>query len=405
MWYVRDKTAIPWVIYEDNYCTFGSYCRQNGSKKVPIEWLVLKRSGASVLLISRYGLDYKPYHHECTDITWEHCDLRKWLNEKFLDSAFSDEEQEAIQVTELANYDNTKYGTLGGNSTKDRIFCLSIAEVNSLFDDDARKCRFVPDANGMSEGCLWQLRSPGDYQNVATGVDFDGELIMRGYRVDSACYALRPALWVRQDHANTLKLVENENYIRFGSYYRKNNSNKSPIEWRVLKRFDNKVLLISRYGLDCKQYHHECVNITWENCDLRKWLNGEFFRNAFSEAEQKKIVVTELVNDNNPKNDTSGGNSTEDRVFCLSLSEAESLFENNDARKCVPTSYAAEKGAEKSNSSLIDGRGCCSWWLRTPNTTQKDVLTSDEYGRLSSPYVRDIHCKSIAVRPALWVNL
>lgn len=165
--------------------------------------------------------------------------------------------------------------------------------------------------------------------------------------------------------------------------------------------------MISRYGLDCKLYHHEKADITWENCDLRKWLNGEFFRNAFSEEEQKKIVLTKLVNDSNPEYGTSGGNSTEDRVFCLSLEEAKSLFDGDEARKCVPTSYAAEKGCDKSKISLVDGRGCCSWWLRTPNRTQKDVLTTDEHGRLGSGtlYVWDIDSKSIAVRPVIWVNL
>ncbi len=42
-------------------------------------------------------------------------------------------------------------------------------------------------------------------------------------------------------------------YFKFGSYYQENSSKKTPIEWLVLKKSGNKVLLISRYGLDCKR--------------------------------------------------------------------------------------------------------------------------------------------------------
>lgn len=74
-------------------------------------------------------------------------------------------------------------------------------------------------------------------------------------------------------------------YVKFGSYPQNNGDIKEPIEWLVLEVNGNKALLISSYGLDCKEYHHEFEFITWENCDLRKWLNGEFFRRAFTVAE------------------------------------------------------------------------------------------------------------------------
>ncbi len=139
----------------------------------------------------------------------------------------------------------------------------------------------------------------------------------------------------------------------------------------------------------------------WENCDLRKWLNGEFFRNAFTAAEQKKIAVTKLANDSNAKYGTFGGNSTEDRVFCLSLAEAGSLFKNDEARKCVLTPYAVGKGAY---SDLIDGRGCCYWWLRSPGDSQLYASGVAPCGILG-PCGLYVDYDGLAVRPALWVNL
>ena len=193
-------------------------------------------------------------------------------------------------------------------------------------------------------------------------------------------------------------------YFKFGSYYQENSTKKTPIEWLVLKKSGTKVLLISRYGLDCKQYHHEKVDITWENCDLRKWLNGEFLKNAFTATEQKKIAVTKLTNDNNAKYGTFGGNSTEDRVFCLSIAEAESLFKDDESRRCVPTPYALGKGCYKSNWYFINGRACCWWWLRSPGRDQGDAALVDAGGALYL-YGHDVGLDNGAVRPALWVNL
>ncbi|WP_051621971.1 DUF6273 domain-containing protein [Ruminobacter sp. RM87] len=193
-------------------------------------------------------------------------------------------------------------------------------------------------------------------------------------------------------------------YFKFGSYYQENSTKKTPIEWLVLKKSGTKVLLISRYALDCKKYHNKEVDITWENCDLRKWLNGEFLKNAFTATEQKKIAVTKLANDNNAKYGTFGGNSTEDRVFCLSIAEAGSLFKDDESRKCVPTPYALGKGCCKSDWYFINGRACCWWWLRSPGNFQYFAAFVRSVGALGLGG-RSVGDDLSAVRPALWVNL
>ncbi len=220
--------------------------------------------------------------------------------------------------------------------------------------------------------------------------------------------AAKPKVVKTDDKAAALKATVPElndvQYFKFGSYYQENSSEKTPIEWLVLKKTDSKVLLLSRYGLDCKQYHHEYACMTWEKSDLRNWLNGEFLSNAFTASEQEKIVTTKIENDNNPKYGTSGGNSTEDRVFCLSLAEAECLFNDNTPRKCVPTPYAVEKGVEGDSRELIEGRACCYWWLRSPGKHQiyvSFVFADGALGPGGSIVNGDIN----AVRPALWVNL
>ncbi len=183
--------------------------------------------------------------------------------------------------------------------------------------------------------------------------------------------------------------------IRFGHYPQNSDNRKSPIEWLVLHVKEKEVLLISRYALDCKQYHHgyTSTSITWENCDLRKWLNGDFIKSAFSEEEAERILVSDIKNGDNPQHHTKGGNNTKDRVFCLSISEAKQYFGNDESRKCKPTAYARQQGASVYND-------CCYWWLRSPGGDQSNAADVDSDGALDlCGYIvnNDFH----AVRPAL----
>src|SRR5574344_486799 len=91
--------------------------------------------------------------------------------------------------------------------------------------------------------------------------------------------------------------------IKFGNYWQTNDKNKEIIRWKVLAKENGKILLISKYALDCKPYHKNSCNVTWEECTLRKWLNSEFINNAFSEEEQQIIVLT--------KNDRSEEHTSE----------------------------------------------------------------------------------------------
>ena len=71
---------------------FGSYPQDANGVKFPIEWLVLDVKENEALLISRYGLDYKPYGNDPYSFWWERSELRRWLNDNFIKSAFSNED-------------------------------------------------------------------------------------------------------------------------------------------------------------------------------------------------------------------------------------------------------------------------------------------------------------------------
>ena len=179
--------------------------------------------------------------------------------------------------------------------------------------------------------------------------------------------------------------------IEFGNYH-------GNIEWIILDQREEKMLLLSKYALDCRQFHTSHADITWETCSLRKWLNGAFIDDAFSTAERNRIQNTTVTADENPKYDTPPGNSTTDQVFLLSITEVNKYFSSNRARQCQGTAYCYAQGAYKA------GSGNCWWWLRSPGSTSYDAAAVCYDGSVDDcdSYVCSV---DNAVRPALWITL
>ena len=132
--------------------------------------------------------------------------------------------------------------------------------------------------------------------------------------------------------------------IEFGNYPQDKDGTEKPIEWIVMKKEGNQVLLLSKYVLDVKPYNEEFEDVTWETSDIRQWLNNEFYTTAFNKTEKAKIQTSLTKNEDNSKYGTSGGNDTEDKVFLLSEKEAETLFSNDDERIAKVTGYAEKSG-------------------------------------------------------------
>ena len=190
-------------------------------------------------------------------------------------------------------------------------------------------------------------------------------------------------------------------YMTFGTYEQDNNktNGKEAIEWLVLAKEDGKALLISRYGLDCQKYNDTDVDVTWETCTLRKWLNGTFLKDAFSPAEQGRILSGTVTADRNPDYETSPGNDTTDRIFLLSVAEADRYFSSNDARQCKATAYAEARG-----SYVFSSTGSCWFWLRSPGLNSASAAYVYTYGAIHS-FDAYAYFSNYTVRPALWISL
>ncbi len=195
---------------------FGTYPQtQGGNDNTPIEWIVLDVQDGKALLLSRYGLDDQPYTVEelaVENYTWEKSTMRAWLNNDFLQRAFSAQEQAAIVTTTVDNSTSQAYPDWevpSQNNTEDKVFLLSYAEANKYLgvtkekNDNANAQAILTDyavaigtynvvVDGSAMGC-WYLRSPGTSKYHISVVGPYGDLI-RTMLNDYDC--VRPAMWV-----------------------------------------------------------------------------------------------------------------------------------------------------------------------------------------------------------------
>ena len=192
---------------------FGNYYQSNSSTKEPIKWRVLSVNGNDAFLLADQNLDAKPYNEKSTDVTWATCTLRTWLNDAFLNTAFTSAEQVAIKNTTVVNDDNPYYDTEGGENTTDKVYLLSIAEASNTaygFNGEfrtesetreakntayAKECGAYTSTSTEYKGNgYWWLRSPGHGSGDASSVSSSGFGSDGGGRVNLGHDAVRPAL-------------------------------------------------------------------------------------------------------------------------------------------------------------------------------------------------------------------
>ena len=176
------------------------------------KWVVLDIQNDKALIITKEPVILKPYHDQRTEVTWENCTLRQYLNGEFFDR-FRIMEKPRIAETCLRNADNQWFGTPGGNDTTDKIFILSLEEVVKYFGDSGQllngnpnhidqifdKYNFARKATYKLVGVvMWWLRSPGGAGNRAAIVGGDGRILVNGANLDFVwgLRCVRPSLWL-----------------------------------------------------------------------------------------------------------------------------------------------------------------------------------------------------------------
>ena len=198
--------AMESNIYFGNYWQSVTSEDATDSNKEPVKWRVLANDG-NLFVVSDQNLDCIVYNSATETVTWEECTLRTWLNSKFLDRAFSAQEQDAVLVSLVENEDGAK-GSEAGNDTYDKVYLLSIYEVidpDLGFPTDwkeqggnrvALNTKYTESKGAMTNPDMsgaWWLRTPGDANNAAN-VFNAGNVFVRGGIVNNFIFAVRPAM-------------------------------------------------------------------------------------------------------------------------------------------------------------------------------------------------------------------
>jgi len=176
--------------------------------------------------------------------------------------------------------------------------------------------------------------------------------------------------------------------VKLGTY------NGKPIEWNIVYKEEGLCLLVAKDAVVEKPYNNEGGSTSpssdlysaneWSKCSLRKWLNEDFYNNAFSDEAKNYIVKCNLTNDVSEAYTKSGGENTEDKVFILSFSECDKFL----------YSYS---------NDLLDIGGK-EYWLRTPSGTNGlSTKVCDGYLWAKKELSEKVDV-SVGVRPALWVS-
>ncbi len=172
--------------------------------------------------------------------------------------------------------------------------------------------------------------------------------------------------------------------VTFGRYPQGTYGESADIEWLVVG-FDgnNRVKLLSRYGLDSRQFHETEDAVSWTSTTLYVWLNSTFKYNAFAYDEQSLIADISIP----------------------TVEEARAL--PVEYRRCYSTSYAIAQGADPMS---------CRWWLSDQGRRIEQVdywgekqyyycaSVVNEYGEVvPAMYQANFHHK--VVRPLVLVDL
>lgn len=182
--------------------------------------------------------------------------------------------------------------------------------------------------------------------------------------------------------------------ITFGHYEQDNDLTNGPeeIEWLILDKNEDgsRIYVISQYGLDSQQYYDvKGAVVTWETSKIRTWLNQTFYAEAFNPAEQSMIVTSNVMSIS-PRG-SYPSREVQDRVFLLDYEGSYGYFENEKARTCYATDYAASRG------SLVQTGGKCWWWLREGYFVDLGSIPNCQRANLTD--------KGGTVRPVMWIDM
>jgi hypothetical protein len=182
-------------------------------------------------------------------------------------------------------------------------------------------------------------------------------------------------------------------------------------EWRVLDVQNNAALIITDEIIEQHAYHNKYKNITWADCELRQYLNGEFY-NRFTDDNKARIIQVTNKNLDNQWYGTPCGEDTQDSIFLLSIEEAackyfgdsSKILQNRKKNQRYWFQSKDENNSRRQAKCKGDGwYGWASWWLRCAGRDNLKAVYMHGTGDIG---INGNNISKIGgVRPALWLKI
>jgi len=188
--------------------------------------------------------------------------------------------------------------------------------------------------------------------------------------------------------------------------------------WRILDIKNNTALIITENIIEHRAYHDVYKDITWADCSLRKYLNGEFY-DKFNVTDKSRISPVINKNPDNQWYGSKGGEDTEDSIFLLTIEDVVCRYFGDSSEKLYSPGknqrYWFER-KDKNNSNRIakleaNEEGIWWWWLRSPGRVNVKAVYIHGDGNIGiqgnnilKGNISDGKCTG-GVRPALWLKL
>jgi len=189
-------------------------------------------------------------------------------------------------------------------------------------------------------------------------------------------------------------------------------------QWRVLALRADTALIMTEDIIAQRPFHTDAGAITWQSSAIRHHLNHDFYQ-QFTPSNQSRIVPTLNQNLDNPWYQSTGGPTTKDNIFLLSLEEAVCQYfgdsRANLEQRSPKQRYWFQKkdpNNERRQASLDQSSW---WWLRTPGRDNRRMTYVWGNGNIGIQGNRTYHYSSKTVhpssndnsggiRPALWLQ-
>ena len=162
-----------------------------------------------------------------------------------------------------------------------------------------------------------------------------------------------------------------------------------PLEWVVLDVKPGKSLIICKNIVAFSPYSKEPVGFSWSRSIVLKWLNGDFYENAFNLKERLSIIFDDYPVDTvNPVFASELHERAKTKIFIFGVEEYNKYLKGNNLER----------------ATLIDDRRAESeWWLCTPGVSDEYMAVINGSGELN-PFGAPVGSKATGIRPAMWIK-